>query len=217
MDFLSLMIISEPNDKEKTVFFLNRCYRKQQNKKFYYREKFPLENARYSFFKDYFFSNPAVLRSLKRMRTTTTKFSEDILPVFYDYFLCRYWDRLFTISVHDYMISVNIRLSKSTRLFPYKGDKMLKKLVRQDWLVNYKSIEGIVKINKDFHKMNQHEYTNAIYEFQKNYDENLSDFLEYLKDFLKFIRDNKYLQLIDNDINTISENEKSVFIEVNHK
>ncbi len=214
MDFLTLMLLSESNDHEKIIFFMNKVYQRRPCKGFHVGTEYPEENNRYVVLKKYFDEHPAVRNSLIRMKKNMDKGNEFILPIFFDHFLCLYWERLFTTNVKEYILSVNLRLEQNIENFSfYKGGKMLKKLLKSDWLHYYKSVEGLVKLNQECHKISQPIFTKVFSHLLLEYQEYQIDFNAYIKDVLPLIKLNYFVRGINDATDLLDKDEKeSVFI-----
>lgn len=88
-------------------------------------------------------THPIVAQSKQRIRARHGRFSGILIDIFYDHYLARDWHRfshqplpVFTRSAYDALLSQSHQL-------PATMHQPLARMVQQDWLCNYATIEGI--------------------------------------------------------------------------
>jgi len=87
--------------------------------------------------------HPVVLESKKRLRPIFHKFSPVIVDVFYDYLLAKRWNDYSQKSLKDFTINVYEVVNEFHYLIPEKAAFMFSYMERDNWLYNYRKIEGI--------------------------------------------------------------------------
>jgi acyl carrier protein phosphodiesterase len=87
--------------------------------------------------------HPVVLESKKRLRPIFHKFSPVIVDVFYDYLLAKRWNDYSQQSLKDFTINVYEVVNEFHYLIPEKAAFMFSYMERDNWLYNYRKIEGI--------------------------------------------------------------------------
>ena len=88
-------------------------------------------------------NHPIVHESKTRLRSTFRHYAGVIVDVFYDHFLATHWNLfhhqpLDTFAAHTYRT-----LESFSAILPMEFKRMLPYMIRGNWLVHYKEIEGI--------------------------------------------------------------------------
>lgn len=87
--------------------------------------------------------HPVVLESKKRLRPIFHKFSPVIVDVFYDYLLAKRWKEYSNQDLEDFTLSAYNVINEFYHLIPEKAAYMFGYMERDNWLYNYRKIEGI--------------------------------------------------------------------------
>jgi acyl carrier protein phosphodiesterase len=87
--------------------------------------------------------HPVVLESKKRLRPIFHKFSPVIADVFYDYLLAKRWSEYSNQNLEDFTLNAYSVINESRHLLPEKAAFMFSYMERDNWLYNYRKIEGI--------------------------------------------------------------------------
>lgn len=88
-------------------------------------------------------SHPVVKESKTRIRPSQGKFSGVVLDVFYDYLLCKNWNRYIDQEFGDFIEDIYSQLRQQKDLMPRFSQLIIEKMVEGDWLGNYQKIAGI--------------------------------------------------------------------------
>ena len=134
-------------------------------------------------------SHPIVKVGMSRLRKNYPKFSGVIMDIFYDHFLAKNWNEYSTIKLEDYIqqiyktVEVNqeLLIGKSKMMFPYMRE--------QNWLLSYRSIDGIESILSQMtqrinHIVKLNESVNELQEYYEAYDEEFKLYFEEIKSFI---------------------------------
>ncbi len=87
--------------------------------------------------------HPLVLESKKRLRPIFHKFSPVIADVFYDYLLAKRWKEYSNQDLEDFTLGAYNVINEFHHLIPEKAAYMFGYMERDNWLYNYRKIEGI--------------------------------------------------------------------------
>ena len=88
-------------------------------------------------------SHPVVKESKTRIRPSQGKFSGVVLDVFYDYLLCKNWNRYIDQEFGDFIEDIYSQLRQQKDLMPRFSQLIIEKMVEGDWLGSYQNIAGI--------------------------------------------------------------------------
>lgn len=133
-------------------------------------------------------------QSKQRIYQSQGRLSAVLIDVFYDHFLANYWqlfssEKLETFADHTY-----ITLQKSHHLLPEKLQLVLPRIILENWLVSYRTIEGIERtcqrLGKRIKRANN--FAIARYDLQANYQELEADFLSFFPQLVKYIDTNRH-------------------------
>jgi acyl carrier protein phosphodiesterase len=133
-------------------------------------------------------SHPIFRQSTKRLHSDYHHYAGVIVDVFYDHFLAKNWhlycdekleefvDRFYK-SLHDNQVALTL---KTQNLMPY--------MIKQNWLVSYRSIDGIKQIltQMDHRTKNESKMRFATNELSEFYFEFENEFATFFKDLISF-------------------------------
>lgn len=88
-------------------------------------------------------SHPIVLKSKKRLRPIFHKFSPVIVDVFYDYLLAKRWNDYSNVDLEEFTLKCYKIIGQNQAILPEKAAYMFGYMQSQNWLYNYRKIEGI--------------------------------------------------------------------------
>ncbi|MBK9046021.1 MAG: DUF479 domain-containing protein [Bacteroidetes bacterium] len=91
-------------------------------------------------------NHPIVEVSKKRLRQTFHKYAPVISDIFYDHFLAKYWHEFSEINLETYASEFYEVLNKNTAILPERTLQMMPHLIKGNWLVSYRSVEGIHRV-----------------------------------------------------------------------
>ena len=91
-------------------------------------------------------AHPIFRQSTKRLHANYHHFSGVIVDVFYDHFLAKNWDLYSDEKLEDYVDNFYSSLDSNHELLTEKAQMMKPYMIQQNWLLSYKTIDGIEKI-----------------------------------------------------------------------
>lgn len=87
--------------------------------------------------------HPVVEKSKRRLRPVFRKYAPVIVDVFYDHFLARDWKSYHHLELDTFASGCYSLLRDRIDFLPDRAAHMLSYMERQNWLVNYGSLDGI--------------------------------------------------------------------------
>ncbi len=91
-------------------------------------------------------AHPLFRQSTKRLHANYHHFSGVIVDVFYDHFLAKNWHLYSDEKLEDYVATFYESLDIHHELLTEKAQLMKPYMIQQNWLLSYRTIEGIEKI-----------------------------------------------------------------------
>ena len=91
-------------------------------------------------------AHPVFRQSTKRLHANYHHFSGVIVDVFYDHFLAKNWNLYSDEKLEDYVDNFYNSLNTNHDLLTEKAQMMKPYMIQQNWLLSYKTIDGIEKI-----------------------------------------------------------------------
>jgi acyl carrier protein phosphodiesterase len=195
LNFLAHIYLSGDNDDIKIGNFLGDFVKGRLNK---------LTNAQYSegVIKgmalhreiDFFTDNHTIVRqSIDRLQPKYHKFSGIVIDMFYDHVLAKNFHQYSTISLGEYAENFYELLEKRKAEIPEPMERMVKSMVTRNWLLGYKSYEGIEWALTGISKRLSFEsgIENATEELRKDYDLYEAEFQLFFPEIIK--NSNKFL------------------------
>lgn len=88
-------------------------------------------------------NHPLVSTCKQRLYPKFHKYASVIIDVFFDYCLAINWNKFSQIPLSDFSQHCYQILSANTSLLPEKSIRILKFMIKEDWLLNYANLEGI--------------------------------------------------------------------------
>jgi acyl carrier protein phosphodiesterase len=139
------------------------------------------------FIDSYTDNNCIVGQSKTRLRNNFGKFAGIITDVFYDHFLANHWKKFSEDMFEDFIQQKYQILLENGKVFPESTLFMFEKMMEQNWLVNYKDIEGIDRaltgLSKRFPYPNKMNLATA--QLQEDYHAFEQDFLTFFPVLIK--------------------------------
>jgi acyl carrier protein phosphodiesterase len=135
-------------------------------------------------------SNDIVSLSRKLISKSRCLYSGVIIDVVYDHFLSRNWGLYSSTGLDEFIGTVYENLSNRTVRIPQIAGLIVKKMIKEDWLRSYKTMEGIDKTFKRISKRMRGENNlwTAVDELEVNNDSLNTHFLHFFPQLLKHLR-----------------------------
>ncbi|NBW28525.1 MAG: DUF479 domain-containing protein [Flavobacteriaceae bacterium] len=133
-------------------------------------------------------AHPIFRKCTKRLHSEYHHFSGVIVDVFFDHFLAKNWNTYSEEPLENFVRNFYISLTTYENLLTEKVKMMQPYMIEQNWLLNYKSIDGIEKIltQMDRRTKNVSMMRNSITELKLYYSEFEQDFINFFEELRAF-------------------------------
>lgn len=128
--------------------------------------------------------HPIVRRSKKRLNPKYRHFKGVIIDIFYDHFLAKNWHQYSSICLEKFSEEHYQLLEKNFDILPKKTQHLLPYMKEQNWLYNYRSMEGISQILWGMNKR-----TKGISQMDLAQEDLKNNYLEFEEDFAQFFKE----------------------------
>ena len=132
-----------------------------------------------------------VLNSKNLIRGHQKKFTPVVIDVFYDYFLANNWINHSEDDLKDFTLYVYKTLFKNIAYLPLKSQLRLSFMAKNNWLLNYREVDGINKALTGLSKRTK--YTNNMFnahrELVKNKKALKTDFEQFFPELKAFVKE----------------------------
>lgn len=91
-------------------------------------------------------AHPVYRQSSKRLHKNHSHYSRVIVDVFYDHFLAAHWPRYSEETLGEFAENFYTLLKGHYDILPEPTKHLLPYMIRDNWLVNYASVEGIDRV-----------------------------------------------------------------------
>ncbi|MBL7914825.1 MAG: acyl carrier protein phosphodiesterase [Bacteroidia bacterium] len=91
-------------------------------------------------------NHPIVEITKKRLRGSFHKYAPVISDIYYDHFLAKYWHEFSEINLENYASDFYEVLNANKDILPERTLQMMPHLIKGNWLVSYRSVEGIHRV-----------------------------------------------------------------------
>lgn len=129
------------------------------------------------------------LQSKRRISKTNRRFAGIIIDVSYDHFLANHWGIFSDLNLESFIEDIYQILADNQKILPITLQGAIPRMVTEDWLGSYKTIEGIsltlTRIGRRFKRGNY--LLNAGEELINNYSEIESDFVIFFPQLINFV------------------------------
>lgn len=88
-------------------------------------------------------SHPVVSSSKKLISLPRRRFAGIIIDIIYDHFLSRNWDRYSRSDLNGFVERMYRSLENHEVNIPQKAEMVIEKMIKEDWLRSYGTLEGI--------------------------------------------------------------------------
>jgi acyl carrier protein phosphodiesterase len=124
----------------------------------------------------------------KRLHSHYHHYSGVIVDVFFDHFLAKNWNYYSEESLEDFVQNFYISLTTYEMHLTEKAKMMQPYMIEQNWLLNYRSIDGIEKIltQMDRRTKNVSMMRNSVTELKYYYSEFEQDFTDFFEELRTF-------------------------------
>jgi len=135
--------------------------------------------------------HPIVSQSTKRLHAFHGKYSPIIIDIWFDHLLARHWDKYTNESLRNFADRMYDILHNHIEIMPAKMQRNLPQMNANDWLMTYKSLEGMSATFERFkHRLSRPELLKGVIDNLSQLDKELeSDFLLFFPELMKHIYD----------------------------
>lgn len=136
-------------------------------------------------------THPVVKTSVHRLFPFYSHYSAVIVDILYDHFLAANWSRYSKIPLEAYVADFYELLNQNYNVLPKKVQQFLPFMIRDNWLLNYATVDGIGKIlfQMDQRTQNKSKMRLAVKELDLYYSEFEHEFFLFFKDLEQFTKD----------------------------
>ena len=133
-------------------------------------------------------AHPLFRNCTKRLHSEYHHYSGVIIDVFFDHFLAKNWNTYSEVLLEDFVQNFYTSLNVYETHLTEKAKMMKPYMVEQNWLLNYRAIDGIEKIltQMDHRTKNVSMMRNSVTElklFYPEFEQDFTHFFEELKEF----------------------------------
>jgi len=133
-------------------------------------------------------AHPIFRKCTKRLHSEYHHYSGVIVDVFFDHFLAKNWNIYSLEPLENFVENFYISLSTYENHLTEKAKMMKPYMIEQNWLLNYRSIDGIEKIltQMDRRTKNVSMMRNSVTELKLYYSEFEQDFTYFFEELRAF-------------------------------
>lgn len=130
-------------------------------------------------------------KSKQKLYQSYRHYSGVIVDIFYDHFLAKNWNKFHNTDLLEYTLNFYELLKRKKHLLPEKIIYMMPFIIEQNWLYNYKHLEGIENVligmnRRTQGKSNMHL---SIKELNAHYNTFENEFFIFFKDVLLYSKE----------------------------
>ncbi len=135
-------------------------------------------------------THPIVSKSVERLFDRYGHYSRVIVDILYDHFLAANWKDYSDIPLKTYTENFYKLLQDNFEVLPKPVQNFLPYMIADNWLYNYRKIEGIEKILFQMNRRIKYRTKMhlAIEELKKFYDEFENEFRRFFKELRAFVK-----------------------------
>lgn len=135
--------------------------------------------------------HPTVKTSKKRLHQRYKHYNGVIIDIFYDHFLAKNWDKYHIIALDIFTDQFYKLALTHKEIMPDKIQGMLPYMVRDNWLYNYRFLEGIEKVLQGMNRRtdNKSHMNLAVADLQEHYLALENDFTTFFEDISAFSKE----------------------------
>lgn len=186
MNFLAHLYLSGNNDSIKIGNFMADGIRGKQF------EDFPTEIKKgillHRAIDSYTDAHPVFRQSTNRLHQNYHHYSGVIVDVFYDHFLAKNWSTYSSEKLEEFVDRFYESLSENQAILTLKTQNLMPYMIKQNWLVSYRSVDGIKQIltQMDHRTKNESKMRFATNELSEFYIEFENEFITFFEDLILF-------------------------------
>jgi acyl carrier protein phosphodiesterase len=131
--------------------------------------------------------HPVVQISKMRLRPKYRHYAAVIVDIFYDHLLSRYWSNYHTEPLEKFSQATYNTLQQHRNVLPIPVNNLLPYMIRDNWLLNYGTFDGIGKALTGISRRARHDsrMDESIHDLKEYYEEFKSEFELFFPDLKK--------------------------------
>jgi acyl carrier protein phosphodiesterase len=131
--------------------------------------------------------HPVVQISKMRLRPKYRHYAAVIVDIFYDHLLSRYWSNYHTEPLEKFSQATYKTLQQHRNVLPIPVNNLLPYMIRDNWLLNYGTFDGIGKALTGISRRARHDsrMDESIHDLREYYEEFKSEFELFFPDLKK--------------------------------
>jgi acyl carrier protein phosphodiesterase len=186
MNYLAHLFLSGENEKLMIGNFIADHIKGNKVSKYSIEIKKGIElHRQIDFYTDH---HPEFIKTRERLHSNQHKYAGVVADIFYDHFLAVHWRKFSNIDLSNYTTFCYGVLLKNYTLLPSRSKRILPFLMMQNWLVNYKTFDGL---NRSFELMSRRtnyssNIKNALLDLKKDYADYNKEFLLFFPEILDY-------------------------------
>ena len=176
MNYLAHIFLSGDNNLLKLGNFLGDFVRSKDQKK--YSNEIQKGIKLHQYIDHYTDTHATVKKSKIRLRPLFGHYAPVIVDVYYDHFLALNWSQFSRIRLKDFINHFYDLTDKNKSLFPKKARHILYYMKRDNWLYEYRTLEGIDKALTGMSRRTKFvsKMESAAFELKENFNQYQEDF-----------------------------------------
>lgn len=135
-------------------------------------------------------THPITRKSSKRLHSRYRHYSMVIVDIYYDHFLARNWDAYSDVSLEIFTENFYTLLEENLHLMPESVQRMSPYMITDNWLLNYREIDGIHRVLKGLNRRTglKSGMDQAVEELTDFYGEFEAEFTAFFDELIIFSR-----------------------------
>lgn len=129
------------------------------------------------------------MRSKRRISPINKVYSGIIIDIFYDHFLAKNWSLFSEENLQNFIKNIYGILKDNQPLLPVKLQQVLPRLMTEDWLSSYQTLEGIyltlIRLSRRLKRENN--LALALHDLVNHYQELEADFLTFFPEAIEYV------------------------------
>ena len=133
-------------------------------------------------------AHKTVRLSTKRLHKNYGHYSGVIVDILYDHFLAKNWKHYSNEPLDQYIDKFYDSLEDNFEMLPQRIQKMMPYMIADNWLLSYKTIEGITKVLEGMNRRtkNKSQMNRAVNELKEFYNEFETEFINFFDELITF-------------------------------
>lgn len=131
------------------------------------------------------------LRSRRRLGDRYQRIGGIIIDIAYDHFLANHWHNFSLQPLEDFIAQIYRLLQTNQNRLPLRLKESLPKMVTQDWLGSYQTLEGLkttyIRVSKRLKRQNNLPTADLV--IRANYEGLESDFCQFFPQLVDYVED----------------------------